>query len=116
MLIDQVEFCDVLVINKIDLVTPEELEKLERVLKQLQPEAKIIKTVKAEVELSEVLNTHRFDFEKASNSAGWIKELTEGGHETHTPKHIRQKLKNMGFLLSFIQEDFLSMPKDFING
>ncbi|MEJ7160025.1 GTP-binding protein, partial [Staphylococcus caprae] len=52
----------------------------------LQPEAKVIKTVNAKVDLSEVLNTQRFDFEKASESAGWIKELTEGGHAEHTPE------------------------------
>ncbi|PTE95216.1 GTP-binding protein [Staphylococcus equorum] len=86
LLIDQVEFCDVLVLNKTDLVTDEELQKLENVLRQLQPEAKLIKTVNAEVELNEILNTGRFDFEKASDSAGWIKELIEGGHATHTPE------------------------------
>lgn len=86
LLIDQVEFCDVMIINKIDLVSKEQLEKLEKVLRALQPEAKIIKTINSEVELTEVLNTQRFDFEKASESAGWIKELTEGGHETHTPE------------------------------
>ena len=52
----------------------------------MQPEAKIIKTVNAKVELSDVLNTQLFDFEKASESAGWIKELTAGGHATHTPE------------------------------
>ena len=46
----------------------------------------MIKTVNAEVDLSEVLNTQLFDFEKASESAGWIKELTHGGHEHHTPE------------------------------
>ena len=46
LLIDQVEFCDVMIINKIDLISDEALEKLENVLRALQPEAKIIKTVK----------------------------------------------------------------------
>lgn len=78
LLIDQVEFCDVMIINKIDLISDEALEKLENVLRALQPEAKIIKTVNAKVELSDVLNTQLFDFEKASESAGWIKELTAG--------------------------------------
>ncbi len=85
LLIDQVEFCDVLIINKIDLISEEELAKLEKVLSALQPIAKIIKTTNSEVDL-EVLNTQRFDFEKASESAGWIKELESGGHASHTPE------------------------------
>lgn len=86
LLIDQVEFCDVLILNKTDLVTTTDLDKLENILKQLQPEAKIIKTVNAEVNITDIINTGLFDFEKASNSAGWIKELTEGGHVAHTPE------------------------------
>lgn len=86
LLIDQVEFCDVLIINKTDLISEDELVKLEQVLTQLQPEAKLIKTTQAQVDIDEVLNTQRFDFEKASQSAGWIKELTDGGHANHTPE------------------------------
>ena len=86
LLIDQVEFCDVLVLNKTDLVTNEALDKLEHILRTLQPDAKMIKTTQAQVDINDILDTGRFDFEKASNSAGWIKELTEGGHETHTPE------------------------------
>lgn len=86
LLIDQVEFCDVLVLNKTDLVTNEALDKLEHILRTLQPDEKMIKTTQSQVDINDVLNTGRFDFEKASNSAGWIKELTEGGHEAHTPE------------------------------
>ena len=86
LLIDQVEFCDVMIINKTDLVSEKELGLLEQILTTLQPDAKIIKTVNSEVDLKEVLNTQRFDFEKATESAGWIKELTEGGHAEHTPE------------------------------
>ena len=86
LLIDQVEFCDVLVLNKTDLVTEAELTKLENILRKLQPDAHLIKTTNAEVDINEVLDTGRVDFEQASNSAGWIKELTEGGHAEHTPE------------------------------
>ena len=68
LLIDQVEFCDVMIINKTDLVSKEALGRLEQTLRALQPEAKMIKTVNSEVDLSEVLNTQLFDFEKASES------------------------------------------------
>lgn len=86
LLIDQIEFCDVLILNKADLVADKDLEQLEIILRKLQPSAKFIKTSFADVSLTEVVNTGLFDYEKASQSAGWIKELTEGGHANHTPE------------------------------
>ncbi|MED0864336.1 GTP-binding protein [Bacillus safensis] len=85
LLIDQIEFCDVLIINKCDLVSPSELDRLEHVLNKLQPEASIIKTSKGIVQPHDILNTGLFDFEKSSASAGWIKEIN-AGHGKHTPE------------------------------
>ena len=86
LLIDQIEFCDVFILNKVDLVEEKDLAQLEIILRKLQPAAKFIKTRFADVAINEVVNTGSFDYEKASQSAGWIKELTEGGHASHTPE------------------------------
>jgi len=83
LLIDQIETCDVLLLNKCDLVDEAELNKLEGVIRKLQPNAKIIRTENGQVNPSEILNTGRFDFEKVSMSAGWIQELEK---ELHTPE------------------------------
>jgi G3E family GTPase len=83
LLIDQIEFCDVLVLNKCDMVSEEELQKLEGVLRKLQPNAKIVRTSYGKIDPKELLNTGLFDFEKASQSAGWLKELQK---ENHTPE------------------------------
>lgn len=83
LLIDQIETCDVLILNKCDLVGEEELEELEGVLRKLQPEAKLIRSSRGVVDPEEILNTGLFDFEKMSQSAGWIKELLK---EEHTPE------------------------------
>ncbi|WP_025722952.1 GTP-binding protein [Paenibacillus polymyxa] len=83
LLIDQIETCDVLILNKCDLVQPGELDKLEGVLRRLQPEARIIRTSKGKVAPSDILNTGLFNFDKASQSAGWIRELEL---ESHTPE------------------------------
>lgn len=85
LLIDQIEFCDVLIINKCDLVSPSELDRLEHVLNKLQPEASIIRTSQGKVQPDDILNTGLFDFEKSSASAGWIKEIN-AGHAQHTPE------------------------------
>ncbi|WP_397538803.1 GTP-binding protein [Rummeliibacillus pycnus] len=85
LLIDQIEFCDVLILNKCDLVTEEQLERLERVLRTLQPEAKFIRITHGEIDPHEILNTKRFNFDRVANSAGWLREL-EIGHENHTPE------------------------------
>ncbi|ART77737.1 cobalamin biosynthesis protein CobW [Sutcliffiella horikoshii] len=77
LLIDQIEFADILLLNKTDLLEQEYIVELEALLKKLNPEAKIIQTVNSQVELDVILNTGLFDFEKASQAAGWIKELNE---------------------------------------
>ncbi|HDV6098840.1 TPA: GTP-binding protein [Staphylococcus pseudintermedius] len=86
LLIDQIEFCDVLILNKIDLVSEEEANRLEAMLRKLQPTAKLIRAVNAQVNIDEVLETGRFNFEAVSQSAGWLQELEAGGHATHTPE------------------------------
>ncbi|WP_274651318.1 GTP-binding protein [Paenibacillus humicola] len=87
LLIDQIEFCDVLLLNKCDLVEESELAVLEGVLRRLQPGAKLIRTERGRVEPSEILNTGLFDFEKASRSAGWLRELEKPAHTPETEEY-----------------------------
>ncbi|CDN45836.1 GTP-binding protein [Paenibacillus sp. P22] len=87
LLIDQIEFCDVLVLNKCDLVPEQELAKLEAALRRLQPRAKLIRAEHGRVAPSELLNTGRFDFEEASMSAGWLKELEQPVHVPETDEY-----------------------------
>lgn len=82
LLTDQVEFANVIVLNKTDLVNAENLKLLEGMLHKLNPDARIIKTSHSKVEAKDILNTKLFDYEKAEQSAGWIKEL----NNIHTPE------------------------------
>lgn len=77
LLIDQVEFADVIILNKIDLVSAEDADAIRVLLKTLNPEAKILTASYGQVDPLDILNTKAFDFEKASQGAGWIKELNE---------------------------------------
>ena len=87
VLMDQIEFCDVLVLNKCDLVPDEELEEIEAVLERLQPRAKLLRTVFGEVDPKDILDTGRFDFEKARTSAGWQHELHHDHHHDPADEH-----------------------------
>ena len=75
LLIDQIEFANVILLNKVDLIEKEDRRELKSVLQKLNPDACIIETDHSIVPLEQVLDTERFDFEKASQGAGWIKEL-----------------------------------------
>lgn len=86
LLTDQIEFANVIVINKADLSSSYKLEEIKRVIAKLNPEAKVITTTHSEIDPKEILNTHLFDFEKASQSAGWIKEL-ENEHVPETDEY-----------------------------
>lgn len=83
LLIDQIEFANIIVLNKVDLVTLSELEELQSIIKHLNPDAKIIISSYGKVPLTELLNTGSFDFEKAAEASGWMKEL-RGEHIPET--------------------------------
>ncbi|WP_316631245.1 GTP-binding protein [uncultured Ruminococcus sp.] len=96
LLIQQIEFCNTIILNKIDLVTEEELVNIKKVIRALQPEAKIIETTHGEVAISEILNTNNFDFDKVASSAAWVQELNadvdeddhdEDGHHHDHDEH-----------------------------
>ncbi|MBT31344.1 MAG: GTP-binding protein [Thalassobius sp.] len=82
LLTDQVEFANVILLNKTDMVSQEQLKLLEGMIMKLNPEAKIIKTVFGNVHPKEILNTKMFNYDKAEQAAGWIKEL----NNEHTPE------------------------------
>jgi G3E family GTPase len=82
-LTDQVEFANVIIINKIDLVSEDNLEELRAIISSLNPEALLLNANESKVGLENVLNTGLFDYEKAEASAGWLKEI-ENEHVPET--------------------------------
>lgn len=86
LLIEQIEFCDVLVLNKVDLIDDGQQEKLTAILRSLNPRAKIVVSQFGQVALDKVLNTRLFDFDNAAQAPGWLKEL-RGEHTPETEEY-----------------------------
>lgn len=91
LLIQQIEFCNTIILNKVDTVSKEQLEKVKAIIRTLQPKAVMIETNYGQVDVDEILDTNRFDFEESSMSAGWIQELeafdAEEDEEHHEEHH-----------------------------
>ena len=87
LLIQQIEFCNVIVLNKVDEVTEEQLNQVKSVIRHLQPTAKIIETNYAKVPVKDIMFTNNFDFEKIATSAGWVKELEREDNEEMEHHH-----------------------------
>ena len=81
LLVQQIEFCSTLIINKKDLVTEDQMKKVRAVVTKLQPHVKVIETTRCQVPLEDLLATKRFDFEKVFESAGWVAELEKRAEE-----------------------------------
>lgn len=81
LLVQQIEFCSTLIINKKDLVTEDQMKKVRAVVSKLQPHVKVIETTRCQVPLEDLLATKRFDFEKVFESAGWVAELEKRAEE-----------------------------------
>ena len=86
LLVDQIEFADVILVSKTDLAEPDDIERLTAILKTLNTDAKIIPIAEGQVEIDSVLNTGLFDFEKAEQAPGWLKEM-RGEHVPETEEY-----------------------------
>jgi G3E family GTPase len=82
LLVDQVEFANVIIVNKTDLVDADDLAYLEAILRKLNPAARIIKSQRGQVPMSELLDTKLFDMDQAASHPGWLAEAPR----THTPE------------------------------
>lgn len=92
LIIQQVEFCNKILLNKASEVTPEELGRIRQIIKTIQPGAEIIECDYANIDLDQILNTRMFDFEKVATSAGWIRGIEgpveeEEHHHHHDHEH-----------------------------
>ena len=86
LLIEQVEFADVILISKMDLISRAEREELKAILQRLNAEAEILPMVMGEIALKKIIDTRRFDFERAAQSPGWLKEM-RGEHVPETQEY-----------------------------
>ena len=93
LLVEQIEFCDLVLLNKTDLLSEEETAKVEAIVKALQPSAQIRRTSFADVPSKDILNLRLFDFSKTFLSAGWAQTIEhehdeeEAGHDHHEAEH-----------------------------
>lgn len=87
LLTDQIEFADVIILNKTDLVDEDTLAVLQAAIQKLNPRAKIIKSSFGKVDPKEILNTKLFDYDEAEQSAGWIEELNKDKHTPETEEY-----------------------------
>lgn len=86
LLVDQVEFADVILISKTDLVQADELERLKAIIKILNTHAKVMPITNGNVDINAVLNTNLFDFQRAEQAPGWLKEM-RGEHVPETEEY-----------------------------
>ena len=80
LVIEQIEFCNLVLLNKVSEVSPEELGRVRAIVKTLNPGAEILECDYGDVDLDKLVNTGRFDFEKVATSAAWISEIEEDHH------------------------------------
>ena len=87
LIVQQIEFCSTLIINKKDLVTEDQMKRVRAVINKLQPHVKVIETTRCEVPIEDLLSTGRFDFETVFESAGWVAELEKRAEEDDEDEH-----------------------------
>ncbi|MEA5140238.1 GTP-binding protein [Arcicella rigui] len=87
LLTDQIEFANVIILNKTDLLSPIQVGELKAIIQKLNPKAKILQSTFGKVNPNEILNTGLFDFDEASNGTNWLEELAKAKHTPETEEY-----------------------------
>lgn len=87
LIIQQIEFCNIILLNKASMVSPDQLKRIKAIVKTIQPQAKIIECDYAKVDLDEIINTGMFHFERVATSAAWIREIERPLDEIEAEEH-----------------------------
>lgn len=87
LVIQQIEFCNIILLNKASEVTPDELARIRHIIRAIQPKAEIIECNYGDVELGKLLDTHLFDFDATATSAAWIDEIEHHHGDEHENEH-----------------------------
>ena len=87
LIIQQIEFCNIILLNKVSEVKPEALEKIKKIIREIQTKAQIIECDYAEVDIEKLLDTDMFDFRQTEAGAGWIRGLESDVHEDEHEEH-----------------------------
>ncbi len=107
LVIQQIEFCNIILLNKASEISKDELAHLKAVVRAIQPKAEIIECDYGNIELEKILNTQLFDFEKVATSATWIEAMQEEEHEHHHGHHHEHHHHHEGEALEYGIETFV---------
>lgn len=107
LVIQQIEFCNIILLNKASEISKDELTHLKAVVRAIQPKAEIMECDYGNIELEKILNTQLFDFEKVATSASWIEAMQEEEHEHHHGHHHEHHHHHEGEALEYGIETFV---------
>ena len=107
LLIEQIEFCNTILINKASLVSPDELKQIRSIIRALQPKARILECDWCDVPLESLLDTGEFDFDKVALSAAWIDAIEGEGHEDHHHEEHHHEHEGEGEALEYGIDTFV---------
>ena len=107
LVIQQIEFCNIILLNKVSEISKDELAHLKAVVRAIQPKAEIMECDYGNIELEKILNTQLFDFEKVATSATWIEAMQEEEHEHHHGHHHEHHHHHEGEALEYGIETFV---------
>ena len=107
LVIQQIEFCNIILLNKVSEISKDELAHLKAVVRAIQPKAEIMECDYGNIELEKILNTQLFEFEKVATSASWIEAMQEEEHEHHHGHHHEHHHHHEGEALEYGIETFV---------
>ena len=107
LIIQQIEFCNIILLNKASEVSATELDRITHILRAIQPKADIIACDYGDVELDRLIGTHRFDFDEVATSAAWIDAIEGEGHEEHHHEEHHHEHEGEGEALEYGIDTFV---------